>query len=66
MLREVSLFGALAPSLLLYFLASVPLFLALDRLISSLGVYRLLWNPPLARFGLFVCLFCALSLSLPL
>jgi len=66
MLREVSLFGALAPSLLLYFLASVPVFLVLDRLASRLGAYRLLWNPPVARFGLFVCVFCGLSLlSLP-
>jgi protein AaeX len=62
MLREVSLFGALVPSLLLYFLASVPAFLALDVLASRLSVYRLLWHPPLARFGLFVCLFSALSL----
>jgi protein AaeX len=62
MLHEVSLFGALVPSLLLYFLASVPAFLALDWLVSRLGAYRLLWHPPLARFGLFVCLFCALSL----
>ena len=62
MLREVSLFGALVPSLLLYFLASVPAFLALDQLVSRLGVYRLFWHPPLIRFGLFVCFFCALSL----
>ena len=62
MLREVSLFGALVPGLLLYFLASIPVFLAVDWLVSRLGVYRLLWDPPLARFGLFVCLFCALSL----
>jgi uncharacterized protein DUF1656 len=62
MLREVSLFGALIPSLLLYFLASIPIFLALDVLASRLGAYRLLWHPALARFGLFVCLFSALSL----
>lgn len=62
MLREVSLFGALVPSLLLCFLASIPAFLAVDWLVSRLGVYRLLWYPPLARFGLYVCLFCALSL----
>ena len=62
MLREVSLFGALVPSLLLYFLASVPAFAALDWLASRLGLYRPLWHPPLARFGLFVCLFSALSL----
>jgi len=63
MLREISLFGALAPSLLLYFLASVPVFLALDHIVSRLGAYRLLWNPPVARFAFFVCGFCGLSLS---
>jgi hypothetical protein len=63
MLREIGLFGALAPSLLLYFLASVPVFLALDRIASRLGAYRLLWNPPVARFALFVGVFCGLSLS---
>ena len=62
MLSEVSVFGALVPSLLLYFLASVLVFLVLDRVVSRFGFYRLLWNPPLARFGLFVCLFCTLSL----
>ena len=62
MLREISLFGALTPSLLLYFLGSIPIFIALDRLVSRLGAYRLLWHPPLARFALFVCLFCGLSL----
>jgi hypothetical protein len=63
MLGETSLFGALTPSLLVYFVASIPVFLVLDRIVSRLGIYRLLWNPPLARFCLFVCMFCALSLS---
>jgi hypothetical protein len=31
MLREIDLFGGLAPSLLLYFLAAVVLFLVVDR-----------------------------------
>jgi protein AaeX len=62
MLREVSLFGALFPALLLYFLASIPAFIAIDWLVSRLGVYRLFWHPPLARFSLFVCLLTALSL----
>jgi len=62
MLHEVSLFGALAPSALLYFLAAIPTFLVLDRLLSRLGAYRLMWHPPLARLALFVCLFYGLSL----
>ena len=62
MLRELALFGALAPSLLLYFFAAIVLFLVLDRLLTRLGFYRLLWHPPLARFGLFLCLFSMLVL----
>jgi hypothetical protein len=64
MLRELALFGALAPSLLLYFLAAILLFVILDRLIAYLGVYRLVWHPPLARFGLFLCVFSVLVLSI--
>ncbi len=63
MLRELALFGALAPSLLLYFLAAILLFVILDRLIARLGAYRLVWHPPLARFGLFLCVFSFLVLS---
>ena len=62
MLREISLFGAGVPSLLLYFLAAVPLFLAVDQLARPLGLYRLVWHPPLVRLALFVCLFSGLVL----
>jgi hypothetical protein len=63
MLRELVLFGALAPSLLLYFLAAILLFVILDRLVTRLGIYRFVWHPPLARFGLFLCVFSFLVLS---
>ena len=62
MLRELDLFGALAPSLLLYFLAAIPLFAIVDRLAARLGVYRLVWHPPLVQLGLFVCIFSLLVL----
>ena len=62
MLREISLFGAFVPSLLLYFLTAIPLVLAIDRLASPFGIYRLVWHPPLARLALFVCLFSSLVL----
>ena len=62
MLREISLFGAGVPSLLLYFLAAVPLFLVADRLARLLGLYRLVWHPSLVRLALFVCLFSGLVL----
>ena len=35
----------------------------LDRLATKLGLYRLLWHPPLARLGLFLCLFSVLVLA---
>jgi len=38
-------------------------FVIVDRLVTRLGFYRLLWHPSLARFGLFLCLFSALVLS---
>jgi hypothetical protein len=62
MLREIALFGAGVPSLLLYFLAAVLLFLVLDQLAKPLGLYRLVWHPPLVRLALFVCLFSGLVL----
>ena len=63
MLREVWLFGALAPSLLLYFFAAILAYVVVDQLITRLGVWRFVWHPPLARFGLFLCMFAALVLS---
>jgi protein AaeX len=62
MLREVPLFGALAPSLLLYFLGAIALFLLADKLASKIGLYRLVWHPPLVRLALFACLFAGLVL----
>jgi len=62
MLREIALFGAGVPSVLLYFLAAVGLFLAVDQLAKPLGFYRPVWHPPLVRLALFVCLFAGLVL----
>jgi len=62
MLREIGLFGALVPSLLLYFPAAIVLFLAIDKLATPLRVYRLVWHPALVRLALFVCLFSGLVL----
>jgi hypothetical protein len=62
MLREIGLFGAGVPSLLFYFFAAILLFLVIDRLASPLGLYRLVWHPPLVRLALFVCLFSGLVL----
>ncbi len=63
MLIEVPLFGGLAPSLLPYFLLAIALFVAIDRLLSGLGIWSLAWHAPLARFGLFLCVFSTLVLA---
>ena len=60
MLREIGLFGALVPSLLVYFLTAIALFLAVDRLATPLGMYRIVWHPSLVRLALFECLFSGL------
>lgn len=63
MLREIPLFGALTPSIVAYFIVAVLLFLVVDRLAAPLGIYRLVWHPPLVRLALFACLFSGLVLS---
>ncbi len=47
---------------MLYFLATVPLFLVIDQLAKPLGFYRIVWHPPLVRLALFVCFFSGLVL----
>lgn len=61
-MREIPLFGALAPSLVLYFIIAVGLFVLIDGLASAAGAYRLFWHPPLARLSLFLILFSGLVL----
>ena len=63
MLREIALFGALVPSIVVYFFGSILLYLLVDRLVSMLGLYRFVWHPPLVRLALFACLFSGLVLS---
>jgi hypothetical protein len=60
MLREIGLFGALVPSILLYFLSTIPLFLLIDRLAAPLGAYRHDWYPPLVRLAHIAGLFSGL------
>jgi Protein of unknown function (DUF1656) len=60
MLVEWAVFGALVPTLLLYFLGAIPLFLMFDQLATRVGLYRLFWHPPLVRLAFFVCLLSGL------
>ncbi|MDY7578389.1 DUF1656 domain-containing protein [Herbaspirillum sp. RTI4] len=54
--REISLFGAYIPTLLLIVIATGLLTMAIDRLLVHIGWYRLVWHPALFRISLFVCL----------
>jgi len=62
--RESSIFDALVPSLFLLFLGCVLLQTLVDRIMGRLGVYRLVWHPPLFRLSVFCCLFGACGLWL--
>jgi len=37
---------------------ALAVFVPADALLTWGGFYRLFWHAPLARFALFVCLFC--------
>lgn len=62
MRADFDLFGAFVPMLALWFALSLALFAPLDALLTSRGFDRLFWSPPLARFALFLCLFCGVAL----
>ena len=62
MIGEIDIYGVFIPPLLVWVCAALPLTAVLRRLLRWLGVYRLVWHPPLVRLALFVCLFSGLVL----
>jgi protein AaeX len=60
MLRELSIGGVLVSPLLPYFVASIPVFWLVDKLLRCFGCYRWFWHPALVRLALFVTLFSLL------
>lgn len=62
--REIAVFDALIPSLLLVFIAAMLLQAGLDKLCTRLGIYRYVWHAGLFRVALFVCVFGGLALLL--
>jgi hypothetical protein len=60
MLREMSIGGVLVSPLLPYFVATLPIFWLVDRLLRGFGFYRLVWHPALVRLIVFVVLFTLL------
>jgi hypothetical protein len=59
MRSDFDLVGAYVPTLALWFVISLAIFVAVDALLTWGGFYRLFWHAPLASFALFVCLFAA-------
>ncbi|MCG1042007.1 DUF1656 domain-containing protein [Mycetohabitans sp. B8] len=61
--RDIALFDAYVPMVLLTTLAGTALTWALDRVLAYFGIYRLFWHPPLARASLLTCIICLLGLA---
>src|SRR5258708_29545774 len=58
MQSQFDLLGAFVPTIAAWFVLLLAVFVAVDALLTRRGFYRLFWHAPLARFALFVCLFC--------
>jgi len=55
---ELDVMGAFVPAIAVWFVLSLAIFVPADVVLTRAGIYRLFWHEPLARFALFVCLFC--------
>jgi hypothetical protein len=64
MFAEIDLLGAFVPAIAMWLVCSLAVFVFLDLPQTRVGFFRLFWHAPLARFGLFACLFCAGGLLL--
>jgi hypothetical protein len=55
---EFDVLGAFAPTIAGWFVLSLVIFVPVGALLTRYAIYRLFWHAPLARFALFICLFC--------
>jgi hypothetical protein len=62
--REIALGDALVPGLLILFVVALLVLWLFDSMAGRLGLYRLVWHPPLFRLAVFVCVFGAFALLL--
>ena len=62
MQSQFDLLGAFVPTIAAWFVLSLAVFVPADILLTRCGFYRLCWHVPLARFAIFVCLFCSSAL----
>jgi hypothetical protein len=61
--REIAIFDAYVPAIVLLFVAGAVLTWMLDRVIAYTGLYRAVWHPSLFRASLLVCVCGVLGLA---
>jgi hypothetical protein len=61
--REIAVFDAYVPAIVLMFIAGAVLTWLLDRVIAYTGLYRVVWHPSLFRASLLVCVCGVLGLA---
>ncbi|MCX4160616.1 MULTISPECIES: DUF1656 domain-containing protein [Paraburkholderia] len=61
--REIAVFDAYVPAVVLLFILGAVLTWMLDRLIAVTGIYRIVWHPSLFRASLLVCVCGLLGLA---
>lgn len=64
--RDIAVFDAYVPAIVLLFIAGALLTWMLDRAIAYTGLYRVVWHPSLFRASLLVCVRRARSRRLSL
>jgi hypothetical protein len=62
--REIAIFSVLMPTLLLVVIGVSFIFVAIDLLLSRLGLFRFVWHPALFRAALYVLICSAAALTL--
>ncbi|MFM0505848.1 DUF1656 domain-containing protein [Paraburkholderia caffeinilytica] len=60
--RDIAVFDAYVPAIVLLFIAGAALTWMLDRVIAYTGLYRVVWHPSLFRASLLVCVCGVLGL----
>ena len=61
--RDIAVFDAYVPAIVLLFIAGAALTWVLDRVSAYTGLYRVVWHPSLFRASLLVCVCGVLGLA---
>lgn len=64
MSRDVAVFEALVPTIVLLFMLGAALTWVLDSVLARVGLYRVVWHVSLFRVSLLVVVCCALGLTI--